>query len=591
MFIFASALVLAFSGCGDRRAGSSASSDRDGFSPMAIKDAALVLGVNLDMDQAFKVVNVYADQINGIFKLWDDATIKEAKTKIAAYRQDLFRDLPPEARAFFDESGLRDAKCRWIVVTMDTPPQKNDSTNILKGVTWAIAGNFDQEKLLRAVERELSMKPVNAAVFKEDKIGSEKAWHLVPQNEKSANAMKRANADLYVACLDRQLLLMAFSREAITKLIRLYREGYGQGDAMCGFFAREGELLRMSISHFGKLIQQTMSPVNLQVLNQLMPNGAHAFLNLKSLTIDAKVSVDGTTSMVTALEAASEEDAEQFRTLAKMNLMTASAQIAKDSRVPKGMAQKMFGAVNVGGAGAKIEIRGADLALLLGGSLFPALSTAMLNAKTSEMAARGRMLVVALMQANEERESAGRGSIWPRTVAPEGVGKKDVADRTYASAAEYFNALFDMKNYGTDEWKPSVAVNLRALGTDVVVDKSIRAAGLDWCIAANVTDEMPDNIPVLISANFNPALLLRKWNRGMKYAETLSLGPASGAAKSMFDDKAVVVVRKGGSVQVIKKRFLTRGILYNLQEFDLSAMNPPLVYLTPTGVVEPVGYR
>ena len=40
-----------------------------------------------------------------------------------------------------------------------------------------------------------------------------------------------------------------------------------------------------------------------------------------------------------------------------------------------------------------------------------------------------------------------------------------------------------------------------------------------------------------------------------------------------------------------EKRFLTRGLLYNLQEFDMSDMKPPLVYLTPTGVVEPAGDR
>ena len=580
-FILASALALAsaLGGCGDRR---------DGFSPMATKDAALVLGVNLDKDQAFKVVDAFVDRISGVVDLWDDA--KEAKKKIAAYRQDLFRDVPPEARAFLDESGLRGAKCRWAVVSMDEFPVGREGAAILKGASLAIRADVELEKFFVAAERKLSESTVNAAAFTEEAVENERVWHLVPKNARVADSMKRANADPYVAWLYRQLVLVAFSREKIVELIRLYREGYGQGDALRGFDARKGEVLRIWQPDSGKYLQKVLPRAYLQNLKQLMPNGEQALTNLKSNTFDVKASADGTTSMYFTFEAASEEDAERLRTLTKMNLMMGNAQMEKGSRMPKGLAQKMFGGVKVGGTGAKIEIQGADLALVAG-SLFPAVSSAILNAKTSAAAARGRMLFVALMRANLARESAGRGSIWPRTVASEGTDEKDVAGRACASAADYFNVLFDMKNYGTDEWKPCVDVNLSALGTDVVADKSIRADGLDWCVAANVTDAMPDNVPVLISANFNPALLLRKWKLGMKYAGTLPLGPASGAAKSMFDDKAVVVVRKGGSVQVIKKRFLTRGLLYNLQEFDMSDMKPPLVYLTPTGVVEPAGDR
>ena len=55
----------------------------------------------------------------------------------------------------------------------------------------------------------------------------------------------------------------------------------------------------------------------------------------------------------------------------------------------------------------------------------------------------------------------------------------------------------------------------------------------------------------------------------------------------MFGDRAIVVVRKGGMVDTIKKKYLTYDVLYRRQSFDLTNTNPPLVYLTPTGVAVP----
>jgi len=63
---------------------------------------------------------------------------------------------------------------------------------------------------------------------------------------------------------------------------------------------------------------------------------------------------------------------------------------------------------------------------------------------------------------------------------------------------------------------------------------------------------------------------------------------SAGAFELGGGDKAIVVVRKGGSGEVIKARGLTYAALYRGQEFDLTGAKRPLVYLTPTGAVEPV---
>lgn len=200
----------------------------------------------------------------------------------------------------------------------------------------------------------------------------------------------------------------------------------------------------------------------------------------------------------------------------------------------------------------------------------------------------GRNLYIGIVQATVEREAAGIVSAWPRTVAAKGVDKDDIAGRAFNSAADYFAALYDVKNYGTADWAPYVEVDSAMLGDGAVAGNAVVADALDWSIAANVTDRMSDNIPVLVSANFNPALLLRKWDRIADAGKILPVGPASGAAKSMFDDKAVVMVFKSGAAKTIKAEDLTYKAIYGVP-FDDTGCNPPLVYLTPNGVAAPTG--
>ncbi len=243
---------------------------------------------------------------------------------------------------------------------------------------------------------------------------------------------------------------------------------------------------------------------------------------------------------------------------------------------------------------------GSLMMLAAAGAFFPAVSSAMLNAKTSAMAANGKKLHTAIIAANTCREAAGKGTtVWPRTESEED-GKaadneeQDIGDRSFSSATEYFNALFDMKHYGMTYWNPEVEdLDLGVLSGAGVPGhsggRSLDSRSIAWNIAANVTDAMPDDIPVLISANFNPAFLLREYDG--RDDTPLPIGPESGAEKSMFNDEAIVVVRKGGGVEVIKKKYLTYDVLYKRSAFDLTNMDPPLKYLTPTGVVEPVGHR
>ena len=582
---FALALTLAFcGGCDDKKFGSVSPSCRNTFSPLVTKDATVAFGMNLDKDQAFKVVDAYSNLVADFLGPKKEDEVKDIKEKIAAYKKDLFADLDPKSREFVEKSGLRDADIRWAVASVENLKIANGEPQ-LDGMSLAIGGKVDLEKLI-----SVCLKEPNANVSLEEvKIDGEAAWRIVPRDDKTIKDMEKVRANPHVTSLDGQLVLIAMSRDTLAKQIRLYRDGNVKGDALDGFSAGEGELSRLCISGIGDLLRKNTSRSDFKMVRQFVPDVDKLVYGLRSLTVDTKVRPDGMFSDSLLLETASEKDADHIRTLAKTGLMAATAQMSKRSDIPMGV-RKMIEAVKVGGADGKVEIQCGSFGVgvgVLAGALFPAISSAMLNANTAAMAMRGRKLFVGLIQANVEREAAGLDSVWPRTVSAAGADEKGICK----SATAYFNHLFEMENYGKSDWNPNVKADIGTLGKDAVVGNLIDAGGLEWCVAANVTDDLPDHIPVLISANFNPAVLLRKWDGKTDGSVRLPIGPASGAAKSMFGDKAIVVVYKGGSSIVIQKKFLTYNTLYNKHAFDLNRQNPPLVYLTPNGVVEPAGRK
>lgn len=573
------ALVLAFGGCSNR-----------GFEPTAGKDAEFALGVNLDKEQAFKIVDAYAKFMFDSSK-FDENEARKIKEKIAAYKKDVFMDAPPRARAFIEKSGLRDAIFRWAVVTMESL-KFVDGEPQLGGLSVAIGGDVELKKFFSAIREESGEE----ATFEEVEIGGEKAWHVLPSDDADATLFKKANIDPYVTSLDGQLVLVAMSRDTLEKQIRLYRTGEGKGDALEDFSAADGELMQLHLSGIGDLVRQNVSRRDLRVINRGIANGDELVCGLRNLDVKTTVRRDGLLSDLLRLETASEKDADTLRTLAKTGLMASKAQMARESAVPPGLT-KLIDDVTIGGADRQVEVKCGSFGVgVLAGALFPAISSAMLNAKATALAINGRKLYMGIVQANVVREAAGNAPVWPRTKAAAGADKKDVAGRAYDSSTEYFRTLFDMANYGKTEWDPVVDGEfLSSLwGADVPAMNSQRLEerNVAWIVAANVTDETPDFMPVLISANFNPALLLRKCN-GSTFANKtrLPIGPKSGATKSLLGDKAIVIVRKNGAAEKIKANFLTYGVLYSHQEFDLTDMELPLKYLTPTGVVEPVGHE
>ena len=116
--------------------------------------------------------------------------------------------------------------------------------------------------------------------------------------------------------------------------------------------------------------------------------------------------------------------------------------------------------------------------------------------------------------------------------------------------------------------------------------KEMLALFKNWSVIVDLPDDAPDYLPVMISANFDPSVLPREWDGVTDMDKPLPLRPVDGAQELKDADKYIVVVRRGGAAQVIKKKYLKLGVLFNRQPYKLGEK---VRILTPVGEVKPQG--
>ena len=81
--------------------------------------------------------------------------------------------------------------------------------------------------------------------------------------------------------------------------------------------------------------------------------------------------------------------------------------------------------------------------------------------------------------------------------------------------------------------------------------------GCLWQFALVDYEKVSDGFPVMISANLN-ANDLGKYTIG----DHLPIGSGTGSERSLLDDRAIVVVRKNGTAQIISVNHLTKQTLF-----------------------------
>ena len=216
---------------------------------------------------------------------------------------------------------------------------------------------------------------------------------------------------------------------------------------------------------------------------------------------------------------------------------------------------------------------------ILMGALFPAISAAMLSANTAAMSMRGRNLFVAITQCNTEREGAGLQAVWPQQDT-EGLDTDDAQLIGASTSTDFFKYLFNMDNYGTQDWQPYVNCDIGVLsggGVPGMANGKLQKENIAWVIVKNIQSEIEDVIPVMASRNVDFNTLsgnLTKYD-----GQSTTQITCGKDYPQPFGNKAWVLVRKGGAAQVIKAKYSRLNVIFNKQGFDNSNLKNQLSFM------------
>lgn len=216
--------------------------------------------------------------------------------------------------------------------------------------------------------------------------------------------------------------------------------------------------------------------------------------------------------------------------------------------------------------------------------LFPSVAHSMCAAQATALRMNGRMLYAGIVQANVEREAAGRGDVWPRSAAQLSDDRDDIAGMPFKSAVDYFETLFDLRNLDDAGRNSYVSCGVNCLGGPGLqkyeVGERLSAKHLAWAVVEGLADDMPDNVPVLVSRNFPANKLLSRWDGVTEATLPIELDSDAPLGKS-----AVVVIDKGGRARILSARDVNYRNLYDGEAFDTTegGSSRGVRYLTPYG--------
>ena len=154
-----------------------------------------------------------------------------------------------------------------------------------------------------------------------------------------------------------------------------------------------------------------------------------------------------------------------------------------------------------------------------------------------------------------------------------------IREMAFENSSDYFSVLMNNRHFDSDiNWTifagTSVPANTNAQS------KCLTAENNAWVIAANITDDMPDIIPVMVTRNIDPdSLFPRKGDlsqQRIRFSEKFN---------TPFGRKGFVLVRKSGAVLCIRQKYANlEGIYSGASEEELQEIRKAfqkIKYLTP----------
>ena len=208
---------------------------------------------------------------------------------------------------------------------------------------------------------------------------------------------------------------------------------------------------------------------------------------------------------------------------------------------------------------------------ILMGVLFPAISGAMARTKQTACKMNGKKLFDAITSAGLQHPDQDECALWPRTSDNKGGDDTDIVGKTYGTSTEYFKELFDIDNYGQEDWAPYVSgVDIAVLsgsGVPAFTGSSLQSRNVAWTLASGITDEMEDVVPVIVSRNMDTDQFPTSGQQDMSTKkDTVKLGETY---PQPFGNKAAIVIHKGGAATVVKAKYSKLYLIYNKQSFTI----------------------
>ena len=208
--------------------------------------------------------------------------------------------------------------------------------------------------------------------------------------------------------------------------------------------------------------------------------------------------------------------------------------------------------------------------------VFPAGLSAYATGERQSVASRGRDLRTCI----DFRDT----DLLPKTLLTSTSQPKNaISSRIFTTSTEYFKAIYDEEHVGTTNWYPVVQgfdyEMLSGAGVFACRNQRLTSKNNIWAVAANVTNEDDDRIPVLITRNVNVKEIERIVNHGLTtndFAKNIRVD-----SRQPFTKKGYVIYFKGGGCfcSACPKKL---GDIFGNQELPpRDPSKPPIVYLMP----------
>lgn len=443
------------------------------------------------------------------------------------------RNIPEDAAKDLTEAGILGKKLRWAVLSAGKLPAEDAKKGLFpmaKIPPFALAVSFDHDAAkIAAVLERMTKGPGGASGVSKTTVEGLPAWEVAVMG----NLLKDRFHPCFTSLDDGKTLLVASLAPGLAEQVRLYRSG--EGCAKEGFEAitglRTSNIALLQTCALGPLVAQYVDAKTLKDFGQMVgiSNFADIVAGLRKAELGLSLS-SGDADLVLTLntETASAADAQTIRDALENGRKMALEGFAKEKNpVPQELIVKrvLEKGVTIVGSGAKLELAIKVPLSLVTETVDTQIADMENAAAMSHMAMLGR-------KAFTELEAAG----WPKV-------------------------------------------------TDGKVPENVRALLKDWHVAVNVTDDMNDNVPVLVSSNLDPSLLLGAWD-GKTDATTMLplLEDKEVSPKTAWRNAGIVVVTKGGFSRCFRKKYMRYDVVYSRRAFSCPE---DFAYATTNGLVKP----